>query len=655
MKSSNSEGLTIVTACRNRESNLKKTINSWLSINPYKIIICDWGSKVLLNHDNLGVREYADKIDIIRVESEQWVLTWAFNEALARVDTAYALKLDCDHTISSDFLDLNRPKPGQFIRGHWINAEKGQEYINGAFLSCTTLLKAAGYYDERITTYGWDDSDLYSRLYDRSCGSSIIAKGSIKHIEQCEETRTKEQMISKEAILASSLGIETTSFLITRNRVLCGMLWPWEENNFTNRLSIRAKWLNTPHPEEEALLEYATLKAYEHHYNWNEFYKTGKAASQAYIDALYASKQDLCPKPCCLLLSDTLAQYTKAARNGNEIEKNIAKLAILGSSPDSLLRSRLDALGKIDKVLGSSQVQKQQYDEEKRKGLSNTGLIVRRDKLYIDAQHGLGNRLRTIGSAACISEGTNRELIIVWRLDDHCNCRFEDLFEYNGEVIDEMAIPDKSLSEVYNYMFVEGGEKNKLIADNSGKDIYIRSAFVLNSPHSNYDNENRFIQSLRPTSTILQLVNSVRHPNDLSVHIRMEGGEKYEHLPYEKSDNWSAEDHELISYWRLKSHYANFAKRIQQLIRKGRADKIFVAADNPEAYTELEAIFSDRIVWLQRNVYDRSSEQMQYALADAILLSKAPLLLGSSWSSFSELAQRLTRGWMRTEICGIDF
>ena len=36
-----------------------------------------------------------------------------------------------------------------------------------------------------------------------------------------------------------------------------------------------------------------------------------------------------------------------------------------------------------------------------------------RDRVFIDAQHGLGNRLRAIGSAAAFAEATDRELVIV--------------------------------------------------------------------------------------------------------------------------------------------------------------------------------------------------------------------------------------------------
>ena len=206
--------LSIVTACRNREHNLKLAIKSWLLLEPEEIIICDWGSTVPINSDILEVNGVSVKITVIRVEADKWILTWAFNEALSRVNTDFVLKLDCDHVVSKDFLEKNIPAKESFMRGHWRNAEKGQEYINGAFMSCTALLRAVGYYDERITTYGWDDSDLYERLYDACLKSSVFAKGTVTHLEQCETTRTKEQQVSIEAALASKLGINKTSFLI---------------------------------------------------------------------------------------------------------------------------------------------------------------------------------------------------------------------------------------------------------------------------------------------------------------------------------------------------------------------------------------------------------------------------------------------------------
>ena len=135
----------------------------------------------------------------------------------------------------------------------------------------------------------------------------------------------------------------------------------------------------------------------------------------------------------------------------------------------------------------------------------------------------------------------------------------------------------------------------------------------------------------------------------------MEGGKKSEHLAYEKADNWTAADHALIDEWRSKSHFSHFLKRIDTLIAEGRAETFFLAADLPETYAEFQHHYGDRLAWLPRSLYDRSAEQLHYAMADAILLSRSPLLLGSGWSSFSELAMRLAPRKIDIALSGRDF
>ena len=652
MSASANQRLTIVTACRNREGNLRQAILSWLELDPQEIIVCDWGSSVPLTHENLKIEDYSEKVNIIRREADRWVLTWAFNEALEQVKTDYTLKLDCDHLVSRDFLEQNEPCFGHFSRGHWRHAEKGQQYINGAFLSCTDLLRRVGYYDERITTYGWDDSDLYARLYDASLSSSVLSKGTISHLDQCETTRTREQRITKEAALAKSLGMEETAFLITRNRILCGMLWPWSSNSFKHRAQIRARF-SKPRPEEEALIEYATLKAFDLHYQWKSLDQKKISASEAYLEALYVLDQDSSSRPSFLCISDMLHRYAEACRKNDAFEKNLVRLAWLANSQDDRLKSRLDAISRIETIRSSTI--NNRYPRDEIKEIRASVSLLKRPKLFIDAQHGLGNRLRAIGSAAAIAQATDRELVIVWQPDDHCNCRFSDLFDYQGSVLDASFIKESGDCDVHNYMAIEGGKKGALIRAEGARDIYARSAFVLNSAHSSWDAENRFIQALRPVEAVLALVNSVRNPNDVSVHVRMEGGRKDEHLPYENAANWTEEDHDLIDHWRAKSHFSHFMKRIDALIAEGAAEHIFIAADRPETYLKFLSAYNGRVAWLERSVYDRSAEQLRFSLADAILLSRAPLLLGSTWSSFSELARRLSPRGIKVEMSGNDF
>ena len=132
-KNVNSKDFTIVTACRNREENLRKAINSWINIDPYEIIIIDWGSERLIKSDDFEahIRKY---IKIIRYEHPNWVLTWAFNEGLSKVKTKYTIKLDCDHVVKEFISEENKCSKSMLIRGSHRYVNNGQEHINGAFM-----------------------------------------------------------------------------------------------------------------------------------------------------------------------------------------------------------------------------------------------------------------------------------------------------------------------------------------------------------------------------------------------------------------------------------------------------------------------------------------------------------------------------------------
>ena len=161
---------------------------------------------------------------------------------------------------------------------------------------------------------------------------------------------------------------------------------------------------------------------------------------------------------------------------------------------------------------------------------------------------------------------------------------------------------------------------------------------------------------MKPVKRVRDLVNSVGYPNDISVHIRM--GEAIEgKLPsYEKSDgNWSAADQELINMWREKSSVNAFSDYLDILISRNPSLTIFIACDNEIGYHEMFKKYGSRINCLHRSVYDRSSVQIQYALSDAILLSRSDLLLGSNWSSFTEMARRLSVKKLPVKLAGIDF
>lgn len=286
-----------------------------------------------------------------------------------------------------------------------------------------------------------------------------------------------------------------------------------------------------------------------------------------------------------------------------------------------------------------------------------------RPRLYIDVQHGLCNRLRALASGLAIADATQRTPVLIWVPDSHCKARIDDLILYPGPVLHcpkAAAQARAAASRVWTYMEIEPGGVHgaPILEDETGPgqdDVYIRSAYTLNSPHRSLEAEQIWLRGLVPTEPVRALIDPVRRPNAVAVHVRMGTGPGFDHLPWEAPQNWPPERHAELVAWRAKSDMRHFITRLDALVAKGAADSIFLAADLPAVYAAFAERYGDRVTWLARDLYDRSARQLQYALADLLLLTAADLFLASTWSSFSDLAQRLARPGRPFERSGIDF
>lgn len=708
-------GVSVVTCCMNRTENLLNALPTWLAQSKVaEVVIVDWSSKVPVR-DSLNDAGIDDKrIRIIRANDEpRWVLSYAFNLGFRFARHEFILKVDADITLRPDFFERNSLTPSTYIAGNWEAAEKGQEHINGFFyVRRADLLRVKGF-NEYITTYGWDDDDIYARLIQSGLRRKCVDTKSIYHIPHDNAQRLGSNAQDKANGL-DQLAADTL-FNIRCNRYIAMVMPHWNKGcvftpfdviaNSQGYVEVLRASREMPHilsadikadSEYYAALELVSWRVGPTVYNLNRaaFYallqrKHLEEISQFDVDVAQiggSALGNLRRHSLFLQVSDSLStEEVKliAQRVNNELRGTEASCFVYGGpagSADSIVTAigqvpaielkrmtRFHTLGEIHpndiKKLASLVTKKSGARIKLVRaairallGVADSPYIaVPRQKLYIDVQHGLGNRLRAMASAAAIAQATDRELVVVWQPDDHCECRLSDLFAYDGAVIDQSFIKDAVDCKTYNYMTIEGGEKNAPIQIEGSRDIYARSAFVLNSPHSDWANENRFLQTLLPVEAVQSLVASVRHPNDVSAHVRMEAGPGLDHNSHDSPENWQPEDQALIHEWRTKSHFSHFMARLDTLVAVGRAQTIFLAADLPETYREFADRYGDRLAWLPRRVYDRSKEQLHYALADAILLGRAPLMLGSNWSSFSELAIRLAPGAVKVEMSGKDF
>ena len=604
-------GVALVTCAMNRTENLLRAIPSWLIHEEIDdILIVDWGSDfpVLEALTQNGIVD--PRIQVIEVVGvDRWVLSYAFNVGFRLSRREKILKVDADIVLSDNFFRTNRlVEHNQFIAGNWRNVDKSQGFVNGFFFAPKRALADVGGFNEHITTYGWDDDDLYQRLEAQGYTRQDVAPNAVTHLDHADVARTGIEVDDKRTARDDLL--TSTSFMIQRNRLMVAKLPPWSRADRLLPLSL--------------------------------------TAAQPGLTRLVA-RQPATTVPRAIYAAATEEMLVEMISwEFGPIMKTIPKTVF-----DRVMEhSRSDLFTLFQRAAGSPR----EIPQSPRKSRKAPALIGLRRRIFIDAQHGLGNRMRAIGSAAAIARAAGRELVIVWQPDVHCDCRFTDLYDYDGAIENRSFIEEFDGVCVFNYMGIEGGEKGKEIKIPKKSDLYIRSAFILNHPASDWDSENAFLKSLTPVQEVVKLVNLVRGERDLGVHVRMEAGKGRDQNPYDQpKNNWSEEDHSVIQLWREKSHYSRFIARINGLLNVRNVSSIYLAADHSEPYAVFREMYGEKLAYLPREVFDRSTDQLRFALADAILLSKSTHFLCSSWSSFSELALRLAVGKPTVEWSGLDF
>lgn len=555
------KGNSVITACMNRNHQLEKSLPSWLAANPDEIIIVDWNS-------NKSVKEIvskysSDKIKLITINNvDHWTLTRAFNLAARFTSYSRILKLDCDSIIDPDFFLYHHLTGKIFFAGDWRKSrDVNERHTNGIVYVKRKNFFAVGGYNELITTYGYDDCDLYNRL-DKTQKRLTINLNTVQHLEHSNTDRTINQFIR----INNRLDIE-----IEKNRLLAEMnLWD----------------------------------------NFHSVFKLKKV-------------------------------------NENEIIGQLQNSVKIGTN--------------IDKILFEKAKKNRGYVDSARK------------KLYICTKNGLGNRLRALASAYVIAQETNRELVVIWLPDHHCQAKFTDLFCKNSlftniviiESVEEhmvyleinietciYEVEENSDKIVYNYE----KHKNIYIDDTFDKDIYIVSACTLNNKHTNWTKECSVIKKLEPVPDIDKLVSNFNSENKLSdaigVHVRM--GQSQEKYSYENISNYSQNDKNSIEKWRASSHLNVFLKEIDSILKINPDQKFFICCDSAEAYDAIDnSEYVKNIFYFKRDCYDRSVEQIKSGLIDLLLLSKTKYIMGSNWSSFTEVAHRMCGG--KLKLAGVDF
>eukprot|EP00128_Syssomonas_multiformis_P003267 Colp12_sorted_trinity150504_noHs@20095 len=261
--------------------------------------------------------------------------------------------------------------------------------------------------------------------------------------------------------------------------------------------------------------------------------------------------------------------------------------------------------------------------------------------LIVDVQYGLGNRLRAYAYAKALAQKLRRKFIVVWAPDNHCQATWDDLFERDDTVLD--SVPDSMLDpdivDIYNFMETEpGGKKDQTVNVKSNKHIYLRTAYPVKSIYMRKMKADRILQRLRVKPEIEMEADKIFDVDDMiGIHIRMVAPDQKDVPGLSKNEYSDAAKAQMQAH-RDACHYENFASKIREKLKTNPDQVFYISADNDDARSALKKEFGKHVVFQEGNCPDRTRECIQKALVDVLQLSRTRYIIGSNYSTFSELA-----------------
>lgn len=256
--------------------------------------------------------------------------------------------------------------------------------------------------------------------------------------------------------------------------------------------------------------------------------------------------------------------------------------------------------------------------------------------LIIDPAGGLCNRLRALDSAIALAKAINKPLHLIWRRNNRLNelnCNFSSLFNI-PDIITKLSQPytphfvKRIIKNLYLYQFkcqrtyfqkdIENLLKRNynFVKIRNYRSIYISTASKFyNNPHPFSD--------LVPKPKISNIVNDIVNrfnSNTVGVHIR-------------RTDNINS---------RSISGIKKFMKKMDGEIHQNPQINFFLATDDPKVEKFLvERYFEKVIVYPKRDLKRSNPVAIEDALIDLLCLSKTTKILGSYWSSFTDIASQI--------------
>jgi hypothetical protein len=252
---------------------------------------------------------------------------------------------------------------------------------------------------------------------------------------------------------------------------------------------------------------------------------------------------------------------------------------------------------------------------------------------------GLANRMRVIDSAYQVSQITGHELQVKWEISYELNCSFFSLFEpvplfaiseyyihkYHKKFISLVTKTAKSIGinlpfGYDTYIFNKEIENAKAIGKipnlfQEERKIYLRTVHQFQTADNSFS-------YFRPIDELYKKILKYKErfaKNTIGIHIR-------------RSDN-------ILSI--KNSPREAFVSKMQKAILDEPETVFFLATDSPEEETYLHHAFPNRIISIDKELSRGSERGIQDALVDLYCLANTHKIIGSFYSSFSEVAAQI--------------
>ena len=243
-------------------------------------------------------------------------------------------------------------------------------------------------------------------------------------------------------------------------------------------------------------------------------------------------------------------------------------------------------------------------------------------RFYLELNHGLANRLTALVSCQVACDELGRELRIIWNVNRHCGCDFDDLFSNSlfvdpfrrvVDFNDDTTCRPAFLSSRKSFLFTGQGI-DRFDKCDRGAPFLNNLPFISGCRDSVAEEFSHRLNMLEPVPEVCALIPEIPE-NSVGVHIRRTD------LP-----------------WQTRSTTDEFVDRMRQTLDCSPDVVFFLATDDAEVKAHISRKFGAKVLCVPNSGHRKSIEGVRVALAELIALSKTQRVLGTFNSSFSWLA-----------------